>query len=128
MYDEKAIRGALVQYFETLFTSLGPLMEDLNSISSYPAICDEDRQLMGEPVSMDEFKRVLFSIGNYKAHGPDGNHPLFFKAKWDFDPKKKAEWDLLDPSIFNFVLEVFDKLESIGPSPYNSLTKNKLRT
>lgn len=128
MYDENAIRGAFVQYFETLFTSMGPLMEDPNSISTFPAIRDEDRQLMGEPVSMDEFKRALFSIGNYKAHGPDGYHPLFFKAKWDFDPKKKAEWDLLDPSIFNFVLEVFDKLESMGPSPYNSPTKNKLRT
>lgn len=48
-------------------------------------------------VSLDETKRALFSMGNYKSPGPDGYHPVFFKS----------QWEILGNSIFQLMSDCF---------------------
>lgn len=51
-------------------------------------------------------------MGNYKAPGPDGLHPLFFKAKWD----------VVGISMYHFVQQVFDDPSKIGDINQTLLT------
>lgn len=68
--------------------------------------------MLGASVTADEVRRALFSMGNYKAPGPDGFHPLFFKAKWD----------ILGQDIIKFVERVFNDPSLIGSVNHTLLT------
>lgn len=51
-------------------------------------------------------------MGNYKAPAPDGFHPLLFKS----------QWDVVGPSIYNFVRQAFEHLALIGDINHTLLT------
>lgn len=85
VYDDQEIQNALVSYFKSIFHSNVVQLQRLDSISSYPPISDEDLFQRVASVALEEVRSALFSMGNYKAPGPDGFHPLFFKAKWEVD-------------------------------------------
>lgn len=87
-------------------------LQHLHSASSYPPIAESDFQHLGAPVSFDEVRLALFSMGNYKAPCLDGFHPIFFKAKWE----------VLGPSIFAFVQQIFVVPSMIGDINHTFLT------
>lgn len=63
-------------------------------------------------MTLEEVKEALFFMGNYKALGPDGFHPLFFKAKWD----------IVGAPIFHLVQQVFESPSKIGDINQTLLT------
>lgn len=63
-------------------------------------------------MTLEEVKGALFSMGNYKALGPDGLHPLFSKAKWE----------VVGASMFQFVQQVFEHPSKLGDINQTLLT------
>ena len=55
---------------------------DENVISRGPRLQVADVDMLLAPISDDDIRSVIFSIGNDKAPGPDGYSALFFKKAW----------------------------------------------
>lgn len=78
--DEDRLR--VVQYFWSLFGSREEVIVD--TLSSLPAVLsDEKRNVLCKPVSEQKVCHALMSMKSYKAPGPDGFQPIFFKMFWN---------------------------------------------
>ncbi|GKA41349.1 putative reverse transcriptase domain-containing protein [Tanacetum coccineum] len=65
---------------------------------------------MVRPVTDEEIKAAMFSIGDERAPGPDGFSSAFFKKGWDIvglDVRKRGLWqgDTLSPYSFSIIME-----------------------
>lgn len=49
---------------------------------AFPVLGEDLRAAMVEEVSEEETKKALREMGSYKAPGPDGYQPVFFKCTW----------------------------------------------
>lgn len=49
---------------------------------SFPRIDASTGELLEKEVEMEETERALRSMGSYRAPGPDGFQPIFFKKTW----------------------------------------------
>lgn len=112
VYDEQAIHSLLVLHFSTLFQSLPSYDSMLLSVSTYPSIDAGDLLLLGADPTYEEVRKALFSMASYKAPGPDGFHPIFFKSKWE----------VVGQDVFNFVASVFENPSLIGNVNHTLLT------
>lgn len=112
LHEDHDIRILLVQSYHSLFTSTSISNHVLYSQSSYPLIPDNDMILFNADISCEDVKRALFSMANFKSPSWDGFHPIFFKSKWD----------VLGPSIVQFVKDVFSNHELIGSMNNTLLT------
>ncbi|XP_074266232.1 uncharacterized protein LOC141588700 [Silene latifolia] len=75
---------AFVDYYKQLLGSSTPVQSmDLSSVAQGGCLDDHDKLLLTEPVSREEIKAALFSIGSNKSPGLDGFSSGFFKATWD---------------------------------------------
>ncbi|KAK3183137.1 hypothetical protein Dsin_030423 [Dipteronia sinensis] len=83
-FDEANISRAAGRYFDALFTSSFPSVEDLESCSEMiKSMIDNDMWLVLVERFVDEDVRsAVFSLKPTKAHGPDGFHALFFQKFW----------------------------------------------
>lgn len=97
VYDEEGLIQLVEQFYQGLYSSSLQVSSFFECEVGFPEIHNEDLIMLDSPVSIDEVRSALFSMGNYKSPGPDGFHPLFFKS----------QWDVLGTSIFQFVQRVF---------------------
>lgn len=49
----------------------------------FPDLVDNLRQNLEAEYSTEETKRALSQMGSFKAPGPDGYQPVFFKRTWE---------------------------------------------
>ena len=73
----------IVHFYKDLFTSEPThLPEDLDGIIQ-PIVTEADNELLCTIPLEEEVREVVFSMGSYKAPGPDGFSLIFFKHDWD---------------------------------------------
>jgi hypothetical protein len=49
----------------------------------HPRVSDGMNEQLLAPFNVEEVKKAVFSIGDFKAPGPDGLHAVFYKQFWD---------------------------------------------
>jgi hypothetical protein len=49
----------------------------------HPRVSDGMNEQLLAPFTVEEVKKAVFSIGDFKAPGPDGLHAVFYKQFWD---------------------------------------------
>ncbi|KAJ1387892.1 ribonuclease H [Sesbania bispinosa] len=63
----------------------------------FPPLTPKVKENLIRMPSHEEIKKSLFSIGNFKAPGPDGMHDLFYKS----------QWDIVAPTIVDLITQVW---------------------
>jgi hypothetical protein len=72
-----------VNYFQQqLGTSTPTIPLDSEVINSGPCLPSSSHAFLLSPVTPDDIRKVVFSIGDDKAPGPDGYSSAFFKRAW----------------------------------------------
>lgn len=103
IYDDFLLQNHVIQFYSELYTSNSYANSVFNCITSYPMIKDEDRMFLEQPVSLEETRKALLSMGNFKSPCPDGFHSIFFKSHWSH----------IGNSIHKLVLDCFANPSSI---------------
>lgn len=85
--NEGVLQNEALLYFKQVFQSNDFCNPYSLSINCFPSISQQLQPLLILPVSLDEVKNALFSMGPYKAPGPDGFQPIFFRTYWDIVAK-----------------------------------------
>lgn len=80
--DEDLLKRQAVHFFRSLFGSKENVSDD--ATTSLPSIFSKKgRTALTKPVTKEEVHQALMSMMSYKAPGPDGFQPIFFKLFWD---------------------------------------------
>lgn len=81
--DEDLLRGMVNNFYQQLFDEEGIPCQWSRTKFSYPTIEDQIRRDLANPISMMEVRRAVFSMGPWKAPGPDRFPAGFFQKSWD---------------------------------------------
>ncbi|GAB2286220.1 hypothetical protein Dimus_039749 [Dionaea muscipula] len=72
-----------IKFYQGLLGSSNPVTHgDWTPVHAGPKVSMEDQQLLCIPITNDEVKDALWTIGDNKALGPDGYSAGFFKKAW----------------------------------------------
>ncbi|RYQ97763.1 hypothetical protein Ahy_B08g093845 [Arachis hypogaea] len=110
--DVQQIQNIGAQHFLTLYTDDGNC-EKLNAPGLFPTLSYEEQNQLGRMVTVEEIQSSMFSMGAWKAPGPDGLPPMFYQSNWES----------VKTSVENWVFWVFNNHEEIkvANSTYISL-------
>ena len=67
---------------------------------AFPEISSEETQHLVKDIKDEEVALTIFTMGGWKAPGPDGLPPIFFQANWG----------IIKKVVFNWVREVFSNI------------------
>lgn len=85
--DSTQISQEAVVFFGNLWNKsrVGPKSLKAEFLEVIPLLVSrEDNSMLEEPISLKEFKEVVFSLGGEKAPGLDGFQAFFYQFFWDF--------------------------------------------
>jgi hypothetical protein len=71
-----------LQYFSNLFTSDGIVVDQGFLDKIILKVTNDMNERLIAQYTAEDVKKVVFSIGDLKAQGPDGLHALFYKKFW----------------------------------------------
>jgi hypothetical protein len=94
------MRGEALRYFKELFCSNQPVTNSIDE-DQVSTLDDTATTDLVRPVTKKEVYDALMSMKSYKAPGPDGFQPIFFKLFWE----------VVGDNLWNFVRSAFDKGE-----------------
>lgn len=80
--DPNTLRSEALDFFRNLFMSPVNSSPHNLMIPMLPELSDNGKKTLTDPVCKEEVKLAVFSMGSFKAPGPDGFQPLFFKHLW----------------------------------------------
>lgn len=80
--DEEVLKKEALLFFKNLFVSSDHCDPQSLQLSYVPQIDPDLYSNLLAPVSMEEVKNALFSMGPYKAPGVDGFQPIFYRTYW----------------------------------------------
>lgn len=70
-------------FFKSLFAADSSSNVSHLQVLTVPQLSQDGVNSLTGPVTMDEVRRAVFSMKSYKAPGPDGFQPLFYKHFWE---------------------------------------------
>jgi hypothetical protein len=76
------LKPLVFDYFSNLFSSEVQVTDQAVLEKIAPRITPEMNEKLLAPFSAEDVKKAAFSIGDYKAPGPDGLHAIFYKKFW----------------------------------------------
>jgi hypothetical protein len=72
----------ILEYFDNLFTSEVQATDPAVLEKVQPRVSQGMNEKLTAPFSAEDVRKVAFSIGDYKAPGPNGLHAVFYKKLW----------------------------------------------
>lgn len=76
------LKHMAVEYFQKLYAADGVARGQEVVLPSYAVLSEADREWLMQPVTKEEVRRAVCSMGAFKAPGPDGIQPFFFQRFW----------------------------------------------
>ncbi|XP_071679912.1 uncharacterized protein [Lolium perenne] len=76
------LKPYILEYFSSLFTSEVFVTDPAVLDKIQPKVSPEMNEKLLAPFTAEEVKKAAFSIGDFKAPGPDGLHAVFYKNFW----------------------------------------------
>jgi hypothetical protein len=77
------LKPLVLNYFADLFSSEVQDIDPAMLEKIHPRVSDGMNEQLLAPFTVEEVKKAVFSIGDFKAPGPDGLHVVFYKQFWD---------------------------------------------
>jgi hypothetical protein len=77
------LKPLVFDYFSELFTSEVQDTDPILLEKVQPRMTTEMNAMLVAPFTPEDVKKAAFSIGDFKAPGPDGIHAVFYKKFWD---------------------------------------------
>lgn len=81
--DPNNMKNEALSYYKNLFSSPILTRSDLLPSTLVPSLSRNGINALTAPVCKNEVRKAVFSMKSYKAPGPDGFQPLFFKHFWE---------------------------------------------
>jgi hypothetical protein len=78
-----ALKHLVLNYFTNLFTSKVQETDHVFLEKVQPRVTRMINEKLMAPFTAKDVKKAMFSIGDFKAPGPDGLHAVFYKKFWD---------------------------------------------
>lgn len=113
--DDDTLKKEAQSFFKNLFQCNSPCHPHCLNLAAIPHISNDLQQTLLEPVSMLEVKNALFSMESYKAPGPDGFQPIFFKTYWHI--VFKEVWELVSNAFIYGAIDASIAETLIVPIP-----------
>jgi hypothetical protein len=77
------LKPLVYEYFSNLFTSEINVVDHAMLEKIQPKVSVAMNEKLLQPFSAEEVRKAAFSIGDFKAPGPDGLHAVFYKKFWN---------------------------------------------
>lgn len=101
--DLSCIEDHIIKYYEDLFRSQIPTMENIRLTTSCINTLDTNEMALRIPFTKKEVQSALFYLNPNKASGPDGFSASFFQK----------EWKVVGSDVLNTVLGILNKGDSL---------------
>ncbi|KAL4383512.1 hypothetical protein GQ457_15G016700 [Hibiscus cannabinus] len=95
--DQSRLREHTVEFFQTLYSTEPRVSGGGDNESGFTPIPEGVLATVNRPVTMDEIRKIVFSMDPLKAPGVDGLHAAFYQKNWD----------TVGFSVFKFVKKFF---------------------
>jgi hypothetical protein len=101
--DDNVLKREASTFFKKLFQVNGHCAPTSLTLTTIPQITHELSSILLNPVTEIEVKDALFSMDPYKAPGPDGFQPVFFRNYWKI--VSKDVWTLVHSAFASGYIE-----------------------
>lgn len=91
--DEEVLKREASTFFKRLFQSADNCAPSSLQLQNIPQISEILHEELLQNVTILEVKNALFSMSPYKATGPDGFQPIFFRSYWNI--ASNDVWELV---------------------------------
>lgn len=95
--DEAVLKREASNFFKTLFQAAVTCEPNSLHLTNIPQITQDLKDKLLSPTAMREIRDALFSMDTYKAPGPDGFQPIFFKSYWE----------IVSSDLYDFIAQAF---------------------
>lgn len=80
--DEGILKRKAQRFFRSLFQAAHHSQPETLQLRFIPSLDQHAIGDISKPLNMDEVRQAIHCMDSYKAPGPDGFQPIFFKTYW----------------------------------------------